>query len=106
MCGRYLTHRRLTGLLSFMLSDEMTTGSVTTTVIDKKAYAIRSHAWNIANKKFREAFPDVSAMSNTLSFRSFTFSSLCLDFDRGVNVLWHCHYLSLCQASISDALHC
>lgn len=88
-----------------MLSEEMTTGSVTTTVIDKKAYAIRSHAWNIANKKFREAFPDVSAMSIRYQFDPSPFP-LCLDFDRGVNVLWHCHNLSLCQASISDALHC
>jgi len=48
----------LTGLLSFMLSDEMTTGSVTTSDVDKRAYAARSHSWNIQQKKFREAFPD------------------------------------------------
>jgi len=48
----------LTGLLSFMLSDEMTTGSVTTTEADKRAYASRSHSWNIVQKKFKEAFPD------------------------------------------------
>lgn len=51
--------RSLTGLLSFMLSDEMTTGSVTTTVADKKAYARLSHAWNIQQKRFKEAFPEV-----------------------------------------------
>lgn len=51
-----------------MLSEELTTGSVTTTIADKKAYATRSHAWNITNKKFKEAFPDVSTMLNTLSF--------------------------------------
>ncbi|EJD07375.1 UBC-like protein [Fomitiporia mediterranea MF3/22] len=50
----------LTGLLSFMLADEMTTGSITTSDSDKRAYAARSHAWNIQNKKFREAFPDYS----------------------------------------------
>lgn len=49
---------RLTGLLSFMLSDEMTTGSVTSTDNDKRAYAVRSHAWNILQKRFKEAFPD------------------------------------------------
>lgn len=49
---------RLTGLLSFMLSDEMTTGSVTSTDNDKRAYAVRSHAWNIQQKRFKEAFPD------------------------------------------------
>ncbi|KAI0736424.1 UBC-like protein [Fomitopsis betulina] len=48
----------LTGLLSFMLSDEMTTGSVTSTDDDKRAYAARSHAWNIQQKRFKEAFPD------------------------------------------------
>ncbi|KAI0080223.1 UBC-like protein [Panus rudis PR-1116 ss-1] len=48
----------LTGLLSFMLSDEMTTGSVTTTDADKRAYAARSHAWNLEHRRFREAFPD------------------------------------------------
>lgn len=48
----------LTGLLSFMLSDEMTTGSVTTTDADKRAYALRSHAWNLEQRRFRDAFPD------------------------------------------------
>ncbi|KAJ7114022.1 ubiquitin-conjugating enzyme/RWD-like protein [Mycena epipterygia] len=48
----------LTGLLSFMLSDEMTTGSVTSTDAHKRAFAARSHAWNIAQPRFREAFPD------------------------------------------------
>lgn len=41
-----------------MLSDEMTTGSVTSTDDDKRAYAARSHAWNIQQKRFKEAFPD------------------------------------------------
>lgn len=50
---------RLTGLLSFMLSDEMTTGSVTSTDAHKRAFAARSHAWNVANPRFKEAFPDV-----------------------------------------------
>ncbi|KAI0917934.1 hypothetical protein AcW1_006928 [Taiwanofungus camphoratus] len=51
----------LTGLLSFMLSDEMTTGSVTTTDADKRAYAARSHGWNVSQRKFKEAFPDFCA---------------------------------------------
>ncbi|KAJ3528368.1 hypothetical protein NM688_g8008 [Phlebia brevispora] len=50
----------LTGLLSFMLSDEMTTGSVTTSDAEKRSYAARSHAWNLEQRRFREAFPDVS----------------------------------------------
>jgi ubiquitin-conjugating enzyme E2 J2 len=48
----------LTGLLSFMLSDEMTTGSVTTSDAEKRAYAARSHSWNMEQRKFKEAFPD------------------------------------------------
>jgi len=48
----------LTGLLSFMLSDEMTTGSVTSTDAHKRTFAARSHAWNITQPRFREAFPD------------------------------------------------
>ena len=52
---------RLTGLLSFMLSDEMTTGSVTTSDAEKRSYAARSHAWNVEQRRFKEAFPDVSS---------------------------------------------
>lgn len=48
----------LTGLLSFMLSDEMTTGSVNTTEAHKRAFAARSHAWNLTQSRFRDAFPD------------------------------------------------
>lgn len=48
----------LTGLLSFMLSDEMTTGSVTSSDSHKRAFAARSHAWNLIQPKFKEAFPD------------------------------------------------
>jgi len=48
----------LTGLLSFMLSDEMTTGSVTTSDGEKRGYAARSHLWNIEQRRFKDAFPD------------------------------------------------
>jgi len=47
-----------TGILSFMLSDEITTGSVTSTDQDKKMFAARSHAWNLKQRRFVEAFPD------------------------------------------------
>ncbi len=53
---------RLTGLVSFMLSDEMTTGSVTTSNTDKRVYASRSHSWNLQQRRFREAFPEVSIL--------------------------------------------
>ncbi|KAG7443337.1 UBC-like protein [Guyanagaster necrorhizus] len=48
----------LTGLLSFMLSDEMTTGSVTSSDTHKRSYALRSHGWNLAQARFKEAFPE------------------------------------------------
>ncbi|KAF9529643.1 UBC-like protein [Crepidotus variabilis] len=48
----------LTGLLSFMLSDEMTTGSVTSTDAHKRAFAARSHAFNLTQQRFRDAFPE------------------------------------------------
>ncbi|KAF8511818.1 UBC-like protein [Hysterangium stoloniferum] len=48
----------LTGLLSFMLSDEMTTGGLSSNATDKRALASKSHAWNIAQKRFKDAFPE------------------------------------------------
>jgi len=42
-----------------MLSDEITTGSVNTTDTDKRAWARKSHSWNIQQRKFKEAFPEV-----------------------------------------------
>ncbi|KAH6916424.1 ubiquitin-conjugating enzyme E2 6 [Coprinopsis sp. MPI-PUGE-AT-0042] len=48
----------LTGLLSFMLSDEMTTGSVTSSDTHKRAFAARSHAWNLTQNRFKDAFPE------------------------------------------------
>ncbi|KAG2212729.1 hypothetical protein INT47_000706 [Mucor saturninus] len=49
----------LNGLLSFMVGDEATTGSIKTGVNEKKMYAARSHMWNIRNQKFREVFPEL-----------------------------------------------
>ncbi|KAH7885719.1 UBC-like protein [Phlebopus sp. FC_14] len=48
----------LTGLLSFMLSDEMTTGSVTSSDVHKRAFAAKSHSFNLAHSRFKDAFPD------------------------------------------------
>lgn len=50
----------LTGLLSFMLSDEMTTGSVNCNDAQKRQFASKSHAWNLTQAKFTEAFPEYS----------------------------------------------
>ncbi|KAF0497663.1 UBC-like protein [Gigaspora margarita] len=49
----------LTGLLSFMTSNEATTGSIKTTDADKKIYAARSHQFNLNDPKFREYFPEL-----------------------------------------------
>lgn len=48
----------LTGLLSFMLEDELTTGGIRTTEAEKKALAPSSHAFNIKNAKFKSIFPE------------------------------------------------
>jgi ubiquitin-conjugating enzyme E2 J2 len=53
----------LTGLLSFMLSDEITTGSVRTSIAEKKAFASKSHDWNCKNIKFKTIFPDYATPS-------------------------------------------
>jgi len=48
----------LTGLLSFMLSDEMTTGSITSSDSHKRSFAAKSHALNLTQPRFKDAFPD------------------------------------------------
>lgn len=50
-----------------MLSDEMTTGSVTTSDAEKRVYAARSHTWNLGQRRFKEAFPDVSTVFHLLN---------------------------------------
>jgi len=47
-----------TGLLPFMLSEDVTTGSMTSTDQDKRVYAQRSHDWNRKQRRFIDAFPD------------------------------------------------
>lgn len=46
----------LTGLLSFMLSDEITTGSARSTDAEKREFARASHAWNLKNPKYKSIF--------------------------------------------------
>ncbi|KAJ3383993.1 Ubiquitin-conjugating enzyme E2 6 [Lobulomyces angularis] len=48
----------LNGLLSFMLEDTSTTGSIITTKSQKILFAKQSRAWNSRNQKFREIFPE------------------------------------------------
>ncbi|KAL3528536.1 hypothetical protein ACH5RR_007858 [Cinchona calisaya] len=48
----------LTGLLSFMMDNSPTTGSVTTTVAEKQKLAKDSLAFNCKNSTFRKLFPE------------------------------------------------
>jgi ubiquitin-conjugating enzyme E2 J2 len=43
----------LNGLLSFMVSEETTTGSIKTSTAEKKIYAAKAHLWNLRHQKFR-----------------------------------------------------
>jgi hypothetical protein len=78
---------RLTGLLSFMLSEEMTAGSVTSTDAHKRVFAAKSHAWNISQPKFKEAFPDVSLadLPSVIVYRA-CYSSVHLNY--GICQTW------------------
>ncbi|KAF9435717.1 Ubiquitin-conjugating enzyme E2 6 [Entomortierella beljakovae] len=51
----------LNGLLSFMSQEESTTGSITSSHYERTVLALRSHAFNIKNPKFREIFPELVA---------------------------------------------
>eukprot|EP01097_Dermamoeba_algensis_P010393 TRINITY_DN765_c0_g1_i1.p1 TRINITY_DN765_c0_g1~~TRINITY_DN765_c0_g1_i1.p1 ORF type:complete len:178 (-),score=32.71 TRINITY_DN765_c0_g1_i1:60-530(-) len=49
----------LTGLLSFMLEDQITTGSIITTEEEKKKLALASASFNEATTLFVELFPEM-----------------------------------------------
>lgn len=55
----------LIGLLSFMCSDEMTTGSVSASTADRKKLAKQSHAFNLAQKRFCQLFPEYAGPQAT-----------------------------------------
>lgn len=55
----------LTGLLSFMVSEEITTGSLKAPQSEREALAAKSHAWNIAHPKFKSIFPEYSNSTMT-----------------------------------------
>ncbi|WFD44379.1 E2 ubiquitin-conjugating enzyme [Malassezia psittaci] len=48
----------LIGLLSFMCTDELTTGSVLGSERERRALAAQSHAYNLRQKKFLQMFSD------------------------------------------------
>ncbi|KAJ1656429.1 Ubiquitin-conjugating enzyme E2 6 [Dispira simplex] len=49
----------LNGLLSFMVEEETTTGSIRMTNRDRRILAERSHRFNLKNSVFREVFPEL-----------------------------------------------
>ncbi|GAA6044028.1 hypothetical protein JCM8097_004311 [Rhodosporidiobolus ruineniae] len=48
----------LVGLMSFMLSEEITTGATKATDAERKELATKSHAWNLTQVKFKNLFPE------------------------------------------------
>ncbi|KAK3838139.1 MAG: UBC-like protein [Linnemannia gamsii] len=52
----------LNGLLSFMSQDESTTGSINMSRYERALMALRSHAFNISNPKFKDIFPELVAI--------------------------------------------
>lgn len=54
----------LNGLLSFMVTDETTTGSIKTTDAEKRIYAARSQKFNLSSSKFRDIFPELCHAEN------------------------------------------
>lgn len=67
----------LNGLLSFMVGDESTTGSIKTSVHEKKMYAARSHLWNVKNQKFRGKFSCQVFYSAHLTYDIEVYPELC-----------------------------
>ncbi|GAA5972945.1 hypothetical protein JCM11641_000333 [Rhodosporidiobolus odoratus] len=53
----------LVGLMSFMMSDEMTTGGIKSSDQEKKDFSANSHAWNITQPKFKSIFPEYAQAS-------------------------------------------
>ncbi|KAJ1927313.1 Ubiquitin-conjugating enzyme E2 6 [Linderina pennispora] len=49
----------LNGMLSFMVEEEVTTGSIRTSEADRRALARKSHMFNMANKLFVVLFPEL-----------------------------------------------
>lgn len=57
----------LTGLLSFMVSDETTAGSIATSSSDKVRLAKESHAWNLyQDSRFLKHFPELAEENRKL----------------------------------------
>eukprot|EP00742_Colponemidia_sp_Colp-10_P019447 GILJ01022556.1.p1 GENE.GILJ01022556.1~~GILJ01022556.1.p1 ORF type:complete len:239 (-),score=27.85 GILJ01022556.1:750-1466(-) len=57
----------LTGLLSFMVSEDITAGSMETYEVIKKSLATSSHGWNAKFPTFKAAFPELVAEEERLA---------------------------------------
>jgi len=53
----------LTGLLSFMCEDEITTGAIRTSDAEKRRLAKESLEWNMKNPSFRRLFPSLETVA-------------------------------------------
>ncbi len=51
----------LTGLLSFLVGSDPTTGSIDSSDAQKRLFARQSAAWNARDARFRELFPELAA---------------------------------------------
>ncbi|KAJ2359349.1 Ubiquitin-conjugating enzyme E2 6 [Coemansia sp. RSA 2618] len=49
----------LNGMLSFMVEEEATTGSIRASTGDRRALARKSHRFNVNNRLFRDVFPEL-----------------------------------------------
>ncbi|KAJ2308325.1 Ubiquitin-conjugating enzyme E2 6 [Coemansia sp. RSA 2706] len=49
----------LNGMLSFMVEEEATTGSIRASPADRRALARKSHRFNLNNRQFRDVFPEL-----------------------------------------------
>ncbi|CAO3593868.1 unnamed protein product [Absidia cylindrospora] len=68
----------LNGLLSFMTTNENTTGSISTTDAEKRMYAARSHRANLKMAKFRGKKKRRCVMMYSLYFLLDVFPDLCM----------------------------
>ena len=60
----------LTGLLSFMLGNEDTVGSMHSSDAEKRKLAVSSHDWNAKDKVFRVLFPELVSSSSAVAGNS------------------------------------
>ena len=90
----------LTGLLSFMLSDELTTGSIRSNESEKREFAKTSHAWNLYVQSLFSLYRSLPKVKGSVPFSSIertlnsaqSFPSMrcqiCKDYPIWVKQIW------------------